>query len=785
MVREYAEQVAAPARPPAMFSGRLDKPGSFCNTPRLGLTCFFLGGASYTSVKPESLIELVGSGNSRTIEEEWMKLVESPDLSTEALAKYDVVLSELGRTNQASAAAALAWAALESLSGRCPPLDTLTVACPFLLAVAESQELREQVVTLFRSAYPDFQGLDELLAESGLGGGRPVRRAIRTLELALALNKSDFLAGRDEDSAARVENIDRITWKVAITGPEGEETLGIVHLADQYRPAKPNEFTVLRCFSPDELAVQLVKNPTAIMIDLCRNSGTTLDSDTLEAMLVPDFIAAADWKKWWTKTRGALKKCSNIKIEGRSPHYLTYVDEPDTLESELVTRLRSAYDPIAKLACVTAYLRDVKARGEQANGEILQRCALDCIVRAEKIGAGDAPDAVPWRLAARQMAELGELDGVADGAVECLSSTSDLAEVFSRIDDASLLDLACRCLIEARPDSWQEHLSELLPTFPLTVCERAAERLVASGWSAAEFEPVIQTIMASPLDCFEALLWLWDGPTHSDCVPVPQLHTILSRMVRALDACRRHEGISKEVARKLASRARAVLSARKYDRFRLCLDNLDAGLGRTLRGQIDRLDNLGRAVRSDLDSELRKRFPKVGPSTECEPWELEDVLYVSSDGFARKQDEIDHLVNVQMKENAKAIGRAAEHGDLSENSEYKFALEERDLLRARLAQMNSELAMARVIPPDDVPTDHVGIGTRVTLKRTTDGERYEVAIVGAWDADGEKRWLNYRAPLAMKLLGLHLGDTVDFDHSAATGTYEITALECALTSEKS
>ena len=36
------------------------------------------------------------------------------------------------------------------------------------------------------------------------------------------------------------------------------------------------------------------------------------------------------------------------------------------------------------------------------------------------------------------------------------------------------------------------------------------------------------------------------------------------------------------------------------------------------------------------------------------------------------------------------LGEAASRGDLSENSEYKFAIEERNLLRARLAQLNSE-----------------------------------------------------------------------------------------------
>ncbi len=90
-------------------------------------------------------------------------------------------------------------------------------------------------------------------------------------------------------------------------------------------------------------------------------------------------------------------------------------------------------------------------------------------------------------------------------------------------------------------------------------------------------------------------------------------------------------------------------------------------------------------VKSNGDCRQKPRKPEI------EPWKREDILFATRAGISRKQEEIDHHVNVKMAENARAIGAAAERGDLSENSEYKFALEERDLLRARLAQMNSEI----------------------------------------------------------------------------------------------
>lgn len=199
-----------------------------------------------------------------------------------------------------------------------------------------------------------------------------------------------------------------------------------------------------------------------------------------------------------------------------------------------------------------------------------------------------------------------------------------------------------------------------------------------------------------------------------------------------------------------------------------------------LRTQIRQLDNLGRAVREDLSNRLSRRFPPTEAAPTLQPWEQEDVVYVTEAGLVRKQEEIDHHVNVKMKENARAIGLAAEHGDLSENSEYKFALEERDLLRARLAQMNAEMAAARVLTPDHVPTDHVGIGSKVILKRATDDERYEMSLLGPWEADVASGVFNYRTPVAGKVLGKRIGDIVEFEHTGAVGTYEIVALQNAL-----
>ena len=728
-------------------------------------------------MKPEALVELIEGGNTAEAEGLLMGLVEGGEVSPTRLGDFNVVLRAMCAKKLQSQAEALAWAAIEAVSGRCEPIETLRVAGPFLLAIGESAELRKQVLDLYKKAHPDFDALEPLIEEAGLAGGRPVRRALRTLDVCLVLSEGDYLASRDEDGAARVDGIDRSEWIYSITGIDGKEKLGAVHLADRYFPAPATEFRVMRQFAPDDLSKRLWDDPGPVVVDICRHHHDELRREELEHILVPVLIAQSDWKKWWLKARAGLKKIPNMEVAGRAPYTITYVDKPVALEDLLADDLKRAHVPAAKVDALGKYLRECKAGGQTPNGESIESCVAWLMKRAQSVAKDHAG---AWWAAVARIRDLTGTSGGTEQAVEYFGSVADLEPMLAKIDDATLLDAACACVAEARPEDWPDLLVPMLPKFPTSVCDSIGKRLQAAGWTRDAFEPVVEQILASPVEHFDAMLWLWDGPTGEANLPMPRPVALLSRIVRTLEECRRSDSIPSETVKRVGTRARAVLAARRYERFGACMDEMDPSLGRALRRQIYRLDNLGHAVRIDLSKQLSRRFPPVDIGPQIQPWELEDVLYVTEEGLVRKQREIDHHVNVKMKENAVAIGRAAEHGDLSENSEYKFALEERDLLRARLAQMNAEMAAARVISIDDVPTDHIGIGTRATFERVGDGETYELTLVGPWEADPERVWFNYKTPLAKKILGLKLNDVVEFDHTGATGQYRLVRAENGL-----
>lgn len=731
-------------------------------------------------VEPQTLVQLAGSGGVARVEEEWMRLVESPQATPGNLARYQPVLDELSARQKRSEAEALAWAAVETLMARSSARDVLPMAGTFLLALGECDEFRKQVTELYRTAFGDREGLDELLSEAGLAGGRPVRRALRTLDVCLAVKQGDYLVSREGDSAARIERIEVSDWNFSIKTPQKSETLGPVHLADRYEPASADDFYVLRYFDPDQLRERLENDPAAVLADLCRRNGNAIDSEQLAELLAPDLVSESDWKRWWGKARTSLKKSAHFRLEGRSPYTIVFDDKPLDHTTEFVTEFNKHRDPLVRLGLVENYTRDCATRSESPDASSITHCHSALKKQAgTAMARGDSTAA----LAAAVAWQVGEAADAADAQsdlFELMKNTADPAGLLAPIRREDLLERAVKALFETRPKSGRDELLTMLPTFPQAFCDRAVEWLIEGGCTRDDLDPVVQRIMGSPVAHFDALLWLWDGPAYSELIDdLPPL-TIISRILRALNDARLSDAVNKEHVKSMTQHARSALSARNFERFELALQGIEGGMAQALRNQIQQVESLGRSVHDGLLNRVAPHLPKKEAAPAVASWEMEDVVFTTEAGLSRKQNEIEHHVNVKMRENAIAIGAAAEKGDLSENSEYKFALEERDLLRARLAQMNSEMQAARVFSPDDVPTDRVGIGTRVVMRRTTDGEIYGITFVGPWESDYEKNRINYKAPLARTVLGKRIGDMIEFEHSGATGTYEIIELHNGL-----
>ena len=123
--------------------------------------------------------------------------------------------------------------------------------------------------------------------------------------------------------------------------------------------------------------------------------------------------------------------------------------------------------------------------------------------------------------------------------------------------------------------------------------------------------------------------------------------------------------------------------------------------------------------------------------------------------LADEVSRLNHELSVTLPD---ALKRALANGDLRENGDYHAALERQAFVQARLSHLRSRLAKLSQVDLTKIPTDRVGLGSRVVVEdaATKARERYELVIPDAMDFDGEQ--VSVASPLGKGLLGKQVGD---------------------------
>ena len=693
-----------------------------------------------------------------------MALVENDQISAVVLRPALRALNQAGKRELSGT---WAWMALAARKERISQDEALKLGVTLFSGGGDNDEMRNELVELYKLVYADRENLDALIAESGLAGGKMPRRVSAILDTNLNITQGSFLLDRSNQRPAKVIAIDTQGWETTVNNQTGELTLSAIELSDQYELIDPDDYRALAVFDQQRLENHVTKSPDKVIIPILKANDNHIDSDELESLLSESVLGTGQWSKFWTRARNLLKRNPNVRLEGRNPVTINYDETEVSLTEETRAQFNKLRNPIDWLGAAQTYKREAAVRqetiDEQLLGEIVGRVQADW----ERYRQSDPP--VAWSAAL----VLAALDDEHNDELACTLFGENGAENipvdwFGSLPEKLWTD-GLRVLRKVSGDRWPHWYLELLPTAPLNVCEEMATQL-ADSEHESRLAAIPALITANPVQHAAALLWLFRGTTVQQ-VPTSPLLELLSLIFQVLRDLPHHHELSAEQIRQIKAQVRSTLAVANRQQFRAAIENLDPALASTVRRQIERADGLGRAVQEDLLKIIREFYPQLYVTKSVPPWEDAEAIYTTSSGLARREAELKDLVEVKMSENARAISAAAEHGDLSENSEYKFALEERDLLRARVAEIQADLSKARVISPEDVSTDRVSIGTRVQL-RGGDGASMNMSILGPWDTDLEHSIFNYQAPVCHDLMGKQPGQMVSIPEQSQSFTID-------------
>ena len=106
----------------------------------------------------------------------------------------------------------------------------------------------------------------------------------------------------------------------------------------------------------------------------------------------------------------------------------------------------------------------------------------------------------------------------------------------------------------------------------------------------------------------------------------------------------------------------------------------------------------------------------------------------------------------------KAILTAREHGDLSENAEFKAAKERQMFLESRISLLQKRISDIMSINVNQIPKDRSGLGSTLKLKDLDSGKEVMYDLVFPEEVDPVKGKLSTASPVGRSMVGKQEGD---------------------------
>jgi transcription elongation factor GreA len=151
---------------------------------------------------------------------------------------------------------------------------------------------------------------------------------------------------------------------------------------------------------------------------------------------------------------------------------------------------------------------------------------------------------------------------------------------------------------------------------------------------------------------------------------------------------------------------------------------------------------------------------------------MSEPIYLTPEGRAELQQELDNLINVRRPDLAIKLKEAVAEGDLKENANYHDAKEQQAFIEGRIQYLENILRSAQTIS-NDGPSDEVRLGSQVTIREDGGDEDETYTIVGAAEANPREGKISHESPIGAALLGRKKNDNVKVQTPAGEIIFKI------------
>ena len=691
------------------------------------------------------------------------------------------VAQQLSRFEKGALAGELCMALSETLLEKGETQAAFDVARASLKASQKTEGLRELLMLVYKAQFTQNLDLDLFMEKSGLSSDTgSLRQQIDTLDRLLTFEEGAYVFHRGGWGYGEVAEFeaDEESMVVDFQHRKGHR-IGVRSATKILERLPADHVGVYKHYRRAELDTLIKDAPAQVFHLFLRGNAGKATLKQVREELVPDVLDKAEWSRWWGRAKKALLKDPQISIGKGSSPLLELRDEAKSIETEVAEKMRARTSGIERCAVAREYLRTLDLTPELADairGELVSTLADEEL----------SPSA---RLALLYLqSDLGGEDGslAAGQAGDVLNSAEDLVALLSPLEPADR-KRAVQDLAKAGTPGWAEKIAALLDSGDADVADGAMEVLKKKrpDMLVRFFAELTTRPSRNPT------LFLWfvrgfvSGAIPADLAPGEKKQHVIERVLTmanqmGTEVLRTGDAQAKEFMRL----ARNFLTGRRLATFKEFVAGSSLDYGRFLHAKVLRNRGFTDQTKQALLDVIESEHPNIHESDATEAKSAmsasTDMVYTTLAGYHRQETELRQVIEVEIPEIAKELGRAASFGDISENAEYSAALDKQERIMRRLGELRDALDRARILEPDEVTTDRVVIGTRVRVLNQRSGNEESFTLLGPWDVNLEKGIISYMSPVGRGLLGKKPDEEAKIElPEAGSVDYKVLGIELA------
>lgn len=500
----------------------------------------------------------------------------------------------------------------------------------------------------------------------------------------------------------------------------------------------------------------LIKNkPADLIIEILNDKSDFAATGPEIERILAKLIGPVKYKKWWSAAKKLLAKDPRIATPNKKTEPYVLREEPLKPEEEILEEFFETKNSKNKIL-LAERLYQLSDNAEEIKHELpkILETLTEAIKTAHRLSQADQLHGVWVRndLGRHLHEDVEVLQPTSRSIVEAAENLSLLSKELPAAYYKRFLDLITRTY----PEDWQAVALDLLKNSSGKFTSECIAFLTERECSDLLHRVLLQWLDEQSLKG-PIIYWVLKNRTsrkYSSLLDGLMQPRLLNAALYAID----YEALH------MTSSRRIPLADLLSDDSELIAELLKDSKAETARDLAQTLmlnQGFEELTKKSLMARFIKCFPEIQSLLEGNnQQQQEESLIVSQESFDLQKREYEELVSVKIPENKEAIAIAREHGDLKENSEYKMARQDQDILLARKAQLESELSRATITDFKDASTETVSVGSVVELMEGSTGEKHRYAILGAWDSNPERSILSYKTPLGQSLLGKQKGDRV-------------------------